>query len=104
MGHARADELRDIDDVVVAIRALTGIVERSPGIFYIRRSPFLHFHTKDGRRWADIKSRTEWGCEVPLPFECSPGAKTAFLREVRARHRATVGARLRPSRRRMATK
>ena len=90
MGHARSDELRDLDDVVVAIRALTDIVERSPGIFYVRRSPFLHFHTKDGRRWADIKAGTEWGAEVPIPFECGAAAKAAFLHEVRARHRVTM--------------
>jgi hypothetical protein len=74
MAHARYEELRDLDDVFVAIRALAGIVERSPGIFYLRRSPFLH---RDRARWADVKLGTAWGAEVPIPFECSAAAKAA---------------------------
>jgi hypothetical protein len=90
MGHARYEELNDLDAVLDAIRALPGVDERSPGVFYLRRSPFLHFHTKDGRRWADVRAGTEWGSEIPIPFDCSARVRASFLREVRARHRATT--------------
>ena len=100
MGHARFEELRDLEDVLEGIRALAGVDERSPGIFYLHRSPFLHFHTKDGRRWADVKAGTEWGSEIAIPFDCPSRAKASFLREVCARHRATVdaGSRVSPKR------
>ena len=32
------------------IRALPGISEPTAGTFYLRRKPFLHFHTKAGAR------------------------------------------------------
>jgi hypothetical protein len=91
MGHARAADLRDIADVLDAVRALPGVLERSPGIFYVGRDPFLHFHTKDGARWADAKTGREWGAEMPLPFEATARAKAAFLREVRVRLAACRG-------------
>src|SRR5207253_50467 len=53
MGHARREELLDIADVLDKVRSLPGVSERSPGIFYIGRTSFLHFHTKAGDRWAD---------------------------------------------------
>jgi hypothetical protein len=88
MGHAKAEELSDIADVIDEIRALPGVVERSPGIFYIGSAPFLHFHTRAGERWADAKAGRDWGCEIPLPFGATRRSKSAFLGEVRARHAA----------------
>jgi hypothetical protein len=90
MGHARREDLLDVADVLDAIRALPGVSERSPGIFYIGRVPFLHFHTREGDRWADAKAGRDWGPEVPLPFGARGAAKSAFLREVRARYEASV--------------
>ena len=86
MGHARYDDLRDLEDVLAAIRELPDISEPTPGIFYLRRVPFLHFHTKDGARWADAKLGTSWGPEIPIPFRCARREKMRFLREVRTRH------------------
>jgi hypothetical protein len=91
MGHARAADLLDVADVLDAIRALPGVSERSSGIFYVGRGPFLHFHTKDGERWADAKTGRDWGPEMPLPLGATARAKAAFLREVRARHAACAG-------------
>ena len=65
MGHAKAEDLLDIADVVDEIRALPGVVERSPGIFYIGSAPFLHFHTRAGERWADAKVGCDWGPRDP---------------------------------------
>ena len=90
MGHARPEDLLDVADVLDAIRALPGVSERSPGIFYIGRAPFLHFHTRGGERWADAKAGRDWGSEVPLPFGARGPAKSAFLREIRVRYQASV--------------
>jgi hypothetical protein len=90
MAHARPADLRDIADVLGAIRALAGLTERSPGVFYLGRVPFLHFHTdaKAGTRWADAKDGATWAAELPLPFGADQRRKAAFIREVTARHRA----------------
>jgi len=99
MGHARPDELLDIADVLEEIRALPGVSERSRGIFYIGRDPFLHFHTKAGVRWADAKDGRDWGPELPLPIGPPQVAKARFVKEVRRRHEASTNAR--PRRRTM---
>ena len=90
MGHARGQDLLDIADVLEKVRALPGISERSPGTFYIGRTPFLHFHAKAGDRWADAKVGREWGPEIPLPFGSRSRMKAVFLREVRARYDACM--------------
>ncbi len=88
MGRARYEDLRDLEDLLWAIRRLPEISEPKPGIFYLRRSPFLHFHTKDGSRWADVKVGATWGPELPIPFNCGRRERSVFLRETRARYEA----------------
>ena len=93
MAHARAADLRDIADVLEAIRALPGVLERSPGIFYLGRHPFLHFHTRTGARWADARDGADWGPEISLPFESRDRVKALFVKEVHRRHQACTSAR-----------
>jgi hypothetical protein len=88
MAHAASDGLRGIADVLAAIRAFPDIQETRPGIFYVRRRPFLHFHVRGDARWADAKIGTVWGPEIPLPFDARARTKAAFVREVRARYEA----------------
>ena len=88
MGHARYSDLGDLEDVLEAIRKLPDISEPKPGIFYLRRVPFLHFHMKAGTRYADAKVGAEWGPEIQIPVDCRQREKSVFLREVRARHAA----------------
>lgn len=88
MGHTRREDLLDIADVLEEVRALPGVLERSPGVFYLGRSPFLHFHTKAGARWADARDGREWGEEMPLPFGSPRRAKATFVAEVRRRYGA----------------
>ena len=102
MGHARPDELLDLADVVDQIRALPGVSERSPGIFYLGRIPFLHFHARAGERWADAKAGRDWGPEMPLPFRATRRMKAEFLREVRARHGASAATASHPRAKRRA--
>jgi hypothetical protein len=53
--HARADDLGPLDDLLVHLRELDGLVERSPGTFYRRSKAFLHFHIDPAGIFADLK-------------------------------------------------
>ena len=88
MAHASREDLLDLEDVFRELRKLPGISERSHGIFYIKRIPFLHFHTKDGDRWADVKAGAVWGPEIPIPFQSGPRAKRRFLKIVIERYQS----------------
>jgi len=103
MGHARANDLRDLRDALAEIRALPGVSERRPGVFWLRQTPFLHFHTTGDFRRAHAKIGSVWGPEIVLPFGASRAARAAFLREIRARYDACVAAQPRPRGRRRAT-
>jgi hypothetical protein len=77
----------DIADVLAEVRAWPGIVEKGPGVFYLRRRPFLHFHlAAGGARRADIKGRAGW-IPFDLPRPVSATRRRAFLRELRIRCR-----------------
>lgn len=67
------------------IRALPGLKENKPGIFYRGGKGFLHFHTHQGERWADIRDGQNWGEPVSLPFAPDTQAQAAFLTIVRKR-------------------
>ncbi|OLC61792.1 MAG: hypothetical protein DMD80_03245 [Candidatus Rokuibacteriota bacterium] len=86
MGRARPNDLRDLDDALREIRALPGLSERRPGVFWLRRTPFLHFHTTGDFRRAHAKVGRTWGREIVLPFGASRAARTAFVREIRKRY------------------
>src|SRR6267378_3707854 len=103
MGHARANDLRDLHDALAQIRALPGVSERRPGVFWLRQTPFLHFHTTGDFRRAHAKIGSVWGPEIVLPFGASRAARAAFVREIRARYDACVAAQPRPRGRRRAT-
>jgi hypothetical protein len=79
--------LDDVADLLAEVRTWAGVVEKKPGIFYVRRQPFLHFHlVEGGRRRADVKGRTTW-VQLDLPRPVSVSKRRAFLRELRIRYR-----------------
>src|SRR5438093_12707712 len=92
MGHVRYDELGDLEELLGELRRLPDVVEPRPGMFYLRRVSFLHFHTKDGRRWADAKAGATWGPEIDIPPGADRRALSAFRREVLNRYRETKAA------------
>ena len=55
MKHASLETLRRLEPLLARIRALDGLVERKPGIFYRKSSAFLHFHEDDAGLFADAK-------------------------------------------------
>ncbi len=87
MGHTRFEDLKDLKAELDQLRAWDGIVERKPGIFYFKAIPFLHFHDKDGERWADVKTAAGWK-HVPVSPPSTRESRRTFLSAVRAAHAA----------------
>jgi len=88
VAHCPPDLLDDLEDVLAEVRAWAGVVEKTPGVFYLRGQPFLHFHlVAGGRRRGDIKGRTGWS-HLDLPRPISAARRRAFLRALRVHHGA----------------
>jgi hypothetical protein len=78
MGHTKPSDLADLADVLAELAALPGLVEKKPGIFYRKGASFLHFHDKDGERWADVRAGTGWA-RVDVPFGAGAAAKKKLV-------------------------
>jgi hypothetical protein len=81
MARCPIEKLRDVQGVLNEIRLWPGIVEPRPGTFYIKRVPFLHFHERDGRRWADLRREGSF-VPIDLPFGLSAAQLRKFLKTV----------------------
>jgi hypothetical protein len=91
MAHCPFDRLTDLTGILDEIRGWPGVREPSPGVFYVKRTPFLHFHVNaNGRRWADARLGTTWGPEIDVPEPANGATACRFLRELRRRYRATA--------------
>jgi hypothetical protein len=91
MAHCPFERLADLREVLDEIRGWPAIREASPGVFYVKRMPFLHFHVdKEGRRWADARLGADWGPEIDVPEPAPAAAQRRFLSEVRRRYTATA--------------
>jgi hypothetical protein len=55
MRHITPARLPDIDRLLVELRAVDGLTERTPGIFYMRSRAFLHFHEDGDDIYADVR-------------------------------------------------
>ena len=91
MAHSKIESLGDIAEILENIRKLDKVKERKPGIFYLKSKSFLHFHEKDGRRWADIRDGLNWGSELDIPYNPSKRERSNFLKEAKKRHLNTLG-------------
>jgi hypothetical protein len=85
MGHTKPEMLADIAAELDVVRRLDGIKERSPGVFYYKSSAFLHFHDKDGKRWADVKTPRGYR-EVGIEFRPDARARRRFVESVKEAH------------------
>lgn len=54
MRHARDQDLDRIDNLLVEVRKLAGIVEKKRGVFYRKSKGFLHFHEDPAGMFADL--------------------------------------------------
>jgi hypothetical protein len=55
MKHASASALNSLDKLLANLRRLPGLVERKPGIFYVKSQAYLHFHEDPSGLFADVK-------------------------------------------------
>jgi hypothetical protein len=89
MARCPPNLLDDIVALLAEVRAWPGVVEKSPGVLYVRRQPFLHFHLiKGDRRRADVKGRSGW-TSLELPRPISAAKRRALRRLLCARYRET---------------
>ena len=54
MKHASGPALEALAPLLAELRAMPGLVERKPGIFYFRSAAFLHFHEDAAGLFADV--------------------------------------------------
>jgi hypothetical protein len=59
MKHAGPAALQAIEPLLARLRALPGLVERTPGCFYRSSKAFLHFHEDPSGLHADVKLSAE---------------------------------------------
>jgi hypothetical protein len=55
VARAGADALRALQPVLRQLREIKGVKETQPGVFYVRRDAFIHFHEEAGVAHADLK-------------------------------------------------
>ena len=60
MKHATAGALQQIGSLLGGLRRLPQMVERKPGIFYVKGKAILHFDEGPTGIFADIKFRNDW--------------------------------------------
>ncbi len=86
MAHCPAEKLTDLADLFTELRSWPGLKEKQTGIFYYKGKGFLHFHLKEGKRWADIREGQDWGAPLDLPFEPDQKCSEDFLAEAKRRY------------------
>ena len=55
MKHAGPATLATLEPLLVRLRALPGLIEKKPGIFYLKSSAYLHFHEDPAGLFADVR-------------------------------------------------
>lgn len=55
MKHAGAAALDALEPLLVRLRALPGLKEKSRGVFYWKSKAFLHFHEDPAGLFADLR-------------------------------------------------
>lgn len=86
MGHTKPALLADIQKELEIIRSIGGIKEKTPGIFYLKSVPFLHFHDSGGRRWADVKTPDGVWKSIDIDFKATRTQKASFVETARVAH------------------
>lgn len=59
MKHATSATLDALSPLLQRVRAFDGLVEKSPGIFYSKSKPFLHFHYDPAGTFADLRLKPD---------------------------------------------
>jgi hypothetical protein len=89
MAHIPYEQLKDLELELKSIRTLLSIKEKKPGVFYFKSKPFLHFHDKDGFRFAHVSDGKDWK-RVVIDFNANQKQKKDFLKNVKQIHSALL--------------
>lgn len=79
MRHATPADLERIDHLLEALRSVSGLVEKRPGVFYRRARAFVHFHADPTGLFADARLRDDDFVRLPVTTQAE---QTRFLRQV----------------------
>lgn len=60
MKHAGAGALDALSDLLESLRTRAVLVEKRPGIFYLKGKAFLHFHEDRAGLFADLRQDGDW--------------------------------------------
>jgi hypothetical protein len=83
----------EVEDILEGLRRLPELTEVKPAVFYVKRTPFLHFHESATARGVDVRDGKDWGERIELPVgRVSKTASAKFLREVKRRLQTTLAA------------
>jgi len=80
MKHASHASLYRLAPLLEQLRAITGLIERTPGSFYRRSAGFLHFHEDQAGLFADVKLNLVSFERLPVNTRAE---QSALLRGVR---------------------
>jgi hypothetical protein len=58
--HAGAGALDALSDLLETLRTRAVLVEKRPGIFYLKGKAFLHFHEDRAGLFADLRQGGDW--------------------------------------------
>jgi hypothetical protein len=59
MQHASEETLKRLTLLLGQLRAMDGLVEKRPGVFYSKSKAFLHFHEDPAGIFVDVRLRTD---------------------------------------------
>jgi len=60
MKHATPATLAQLEGLLDRLRGLPRVIERRPGVFYVKGKAFLHFHEDPAGIFADVKVGSDW--------------------------------------------
>jgi hypothetical protein len=60
MKHARPAALESLAGLLARIRRQPALVERRPGVFYLKGRAHLHFHEDPAGLFADLRQGADW--------------------------------------------
>ncbi len=97
MKHAGPECLERLAAVRAALASMPGLIERKPGIFYLRGAAFLHFHEDPTGVFADAKTGgtdfDRWSVNTPEDESALLAAVEHRLQAVTAQRRASAASR-----------
>ncbi len=84
MKHATQQTIKGLEPVLQQISRLPGLVEKKPGVYYLKSKAFLHFHEHGEEIFADVRLH-------PPEFDRLPATTAAQQRQLVDRIRQFLG-------------